>query len=236
MHARGTRMVNRQSPLFLLDRNKRVSLQTQLSLNLKKMVHAGLLRPGKAVPSSRELARDLQISRNTVLQAYDRLIGEGYFEASPRRGVFVSELLEPKNLRPPESDAVRSDQATCILQDISERRRAPVPFCPCLPDVRLFPLQLWNRARTQALRRHGTSLLEYQSNEPLGLPALRRSLAGYLQASRGVRCDWRQIAVTIGSQQALFLLAHLLLKPGARVAMEDRGTWVHAWCGSRLVL
>ena len=90
----------KQPPLLLpLDRTKRASLQTQLSLQLKRLVLSGTLRPGKAVPSSRELANDLQISRNTVIQAYDRLIGEGYLEASARRGLFVSGLLQEKNLR-----------------------------------------------------------------------------------------------------------------------------------------
>jgi GntR family transcriptional regulator/MocR family aminotransferase len=222
-------MAKQPSPLFLLDRTKRVSLQTQLSMNLKRLVHTGMLHPREAVPSSRELAHDLQISRNTVLQAYDRLIGEGYLEASARRGLYVSELLEEKNLRKAGSAHEPGPMPRSFREDISECVTAPVPFRPCQPDVHLFPLQLWNRARTQALRRHGPNLLHYQSHQPLGLPALRRSLASYLQGSRGVRCDWRQIAITTGSQQALFLLAHLLLKPGDHVAMEDPG-----YLGARL--
>ena len=216
-------MSKQPSLLFVLDRTNRASLQTQLALNLKRLVHTGVLRPGKAVPSTRELAHELQISRNTAIQAYDRLIGEGYLEASARRGLYVSELLAGKNLNKPPSPDMPGPVTVHFEGDVSESVNAPVPFRPCQPDVRLFPLRLWNRARAQALRRHGTSLLQYQSHQPLGLPALRRSLAGYLQASRGVRCDWRQIAITTGSQQALFLLAHLLLKPGDAVAMEDPG-------------
>ena len=208
-------------------------MQLQLSENLKRLVHAGVLRPGKAVPSSRELARDLQISRNTVLQAYDRLMGEGYLESSARRGLFVSELLELTSLRK-AGHVPSAATASTSAEEVSPHPNGPVPFRPCQPDVRLFPLPLWNRMRAQALRKHGTQLLQYQSHEPLGLPAVRRSLAAYLQASRAVRCDWRQIAITTGSQQALFLLAHLLLKPGDRVAMEDPGylgarwAWQHA--------
>jgi GntR family transcriptional regulator/MocR family aminotransferase len=222
-------MTKQPSPLFFLDRTKPVSLQTQLSSNVKRLVHTGVLRPGKAVPASRELARDLQISRNTVIQAYDRLIGEGYLEASARRGLYVSKLLEGKNLSKAPSADMPGPVPRYFEGAISERVNSPVPFRPCQPDVRLFPLRLWNRARTQALRRHGTSILQYQSQQPLGLPALRQSLAGYLQGSRGVRCDWRQIAITTGSQQALFLLAHLLLRPGDPVAMEDPG-----YLGARL--
>lgn len=79
--------------MIRLDRKKRSSLQTQLDLNLKRLVQTVVLRLGKAVPSSRELALDLQISRNTAIQAYDRSIGEGYLEALPRTGLFVSEFL-----------------------------------------------------------------------------------------------------------------------------------------------
>lgn len=216
-------MPKQPSLSFFLDPTKRVSLQTQLSLRLKQLVHTGILRPGQAVPSSRDLAHDLQISRNTVVQAYDRLIGEGYLEPSPRRGLYVSELLKENSLRTVGSADIPGPTPGRLQEDISKQLLAPIPFRPCQPDVQLFPLQLWNRARTQALRRHGAGILQYQSHRPLGLVGLRRSLASYLQGSRGVRCDWRQIAITTGSQQALFLLAHLLLKPGDMVAMEDPG-------------
>jgi GntR family transcriptional regulator/MocR family aminotransferase len=99
----------KQPPLlFVLDRTNRASLQTQLALNLKRLVHAGMLRPGKAVPSTRELAHELQISRNTVIQVYDRLIGEGYLEASARRGLYVSELLAGKSLGNPHRQICRA--------------------------------------------------------------------------------------------------------------------------------
>lgn len=209
--------------LILLDKNKDASLQTQLASNLKKLVQTGVRRPGKAVPSSRELARDLRISRNTVIQAYDRLIGEGYLEASARRGLFVSEFLTERNLRRTGPITAPATLPRSVMQRSSEQASAPVPFRPCQPDVRLFPLPLWNRLRARALRIHSTSLLNYQSQLTLGFPALRRSLATYLRESRGVQCDWRQIAITTGSQQALYLLAHLLLKSGSRVAMEDPG-------------
>jgi DNA-binding transcriptional MocR family regulator len=98
-------MEKRPLSLFL-DRTKRVSLQTQLALHFKQLVHDGVLKPGKTVPSSRELARDLQLSRNTVLQAYDRLIGEGYLESSPRRGLYVSASLKASRL--PKGGSQRS--------------------------------------------------------------------------------------------------------------------------------
>lgn len=222
--------------LIVLDRTSRTPLQTQLALNLKSLVRSGVLHPGKALPSTRELARDLQISRNTVIQAYDRLIGEGYLEASVRRGIFVAEVLSERH----SWRVTTSSQCNASLpQESSQQLVEPVPFRPCQPDVRLFPLPQWNRLRVRTLKRYGDKLLHYQSHSPLGFPGLRRNVAVYLRESRGVQCDWRQIAITAGSQQALYLLAQLLLKPGSRVLMEDPGYLGarHAWkqVGARLV-
>jgi GntR family transcriptional regulator/MocR family aminotransferase len=82
---------------------------------------------------------------------------------------------------------------------------------------------VWNRARGRALKRHRSVLLQYQSELPLGLPELRRAIAAYLSDRRGVRCHWEQIAITSGSQHALYMLAHLLLRTGAMALMEDPG-------------
>src|SRR5271170_356925 len=123
-------MSKRPATLIVLDRNKRESLQTQLAVSLKELVQARVLAPGEAVPSSRDLARDLHVSRNTVVQAYDRLIGEGYLEPSARRGLFVSESLANRSVQRTATAAPKSP-----VQRSSERAGAPPPFRPCQPDV-----------------------------------------------------------------------------------------------------
>jgi GntR family transcriptional regulator/MocR family aminotransferase len=156
------------------------------------------------------------ISRNTVVAAYEVLVGEGYLVNQARSGF-------------------RVNQATQAFRAIPVRRRAtqekrleprvpiaPVPFRPTQPDVSLFPLQIWNRHRNRVLKR-GASLLHYQSRFSIGLDKLRRNVADYLRDSRGVRCQWNEVAITNGSQQALFLLAHLMLRPSEPVYMEDPG-------------
>ncbi len=225
--------------LLQLDRKKGPSLHTQLALGLKGLVQAGVLQPGKLVPSSREIARDLQVSRNTVLQAFDRLIGEGYLETVPRRGLFVNQALAEKPFPQSSPKVFHASPDHGLCGSPNQQFGAPSPFCPCQPDVRLFPLKMWNRLRARSLRKYGPNLLHYQSQLALGAPALRRSLATYLRGSRGVQCDWHQIAITGGSQEALYLLAQIILRPGCRVAMEDPGylgarrIWERA--GGRLV-
>lgn len=232
-------MVRQPVLVIPLNRMSSVSLQDQLSDGLKQRIRSGMIAPGASLPSTRELATDLGVSRNTVVNAYDRLLGEGYLESRPRSGVFVNSEFPGTNRAPlillnrPSPERKRPDQnrpgASRSVRRVFRKLRPemklwePIPFRPCQPDVRLFPLSLWNRIRSRVLRSTGTTLLNYQSRHTLGLPSLRQALARYLNESRGVRCQWQQIAITCGSQQALFLLSQLLLKAGDRVLMEDPG-------------
>ncbi len=210
-----------------LDRNDSRSMQTQLTGQLKRLIQGGELLAGERLPSTRELADDLGISRNTVVAAYEMLLGQGYLESKLRSGFRVNEAAEAFSTRPKAT--IRERRAARRVQVT----RLPVPFRPTQPDVNLFPLQIWNRHRNRILK-SGTSLLHYQSRFPVGLDTLRRNVADYLRDSRGVRCQWHEVAITNGSQQGLFLLAQLLLKPGSRVLMEDpgypgaRNAWSHA--------
>ena len=199
-----------------LNRAHASSMQTQLSGQLKRMIQTGELQAGERLPSTRELAKDLLISRNTVVAAYEMLVGEGYLETELRCGFRVNQATQAFQQLPVRASAARERPPA------ARSPRMPVPFRPTQPDVSLFPLPIWNRHRTRVLKRGG-SLLHYQSRFPVGLDELRRNVADYLRDSRGVRCQWHEVAITNGSQHALFLLAHLLLRPGQRVYMEDPG-------------
>src|ERR1700728_3204576 len=201
---------------LVLDREMAGSLQTQISGQLKKLIQTGELSAGERLPSTRELADRLQVSRTTVVAAYDMLVGQGYVEAQLRSGFQVCNAAQAFRTLPVVSKT-RQEQKL-----IPSQPGVPVPFRPTQPDVNLFSLQIWNRHRTRVLKR-GSCLLHYQSRFPVGLDELRQNVAVYLQDSRGVRCQWHEVAITNGSQQALFLLAQLLLKPGQRVYMEDPG-------------
>jgi GntR family transcriptional regulator / MocR family aminotransferase len=200
-----------------LDRSKPASLLSQLCANLKMLIRDGALAAGEPMPSSRDLAAELGVSRNTVVGAYDQLVSEGYLDSQPRSCLYVNELLSPQGKA---TDAAWKPTTAAAAK--LPKLMGPTPFRPCQPDARLFPLALWNRMRTRGLRLHGSALLHYQYRHPLGLPVLRRALATYLRESRGVRCSWEQVAITSGSQQALFLLARVL-EIGRGVLIEDPG-------------
>lgn len=213
-----------------LDRSDRASLQEQLARQIKELIQRGVLAAGDALPSTRDLAGQLTVSRNTAVYAYERLVSEGYLESIPRMGVFVSSTIAlSRHSRWSSRSRARRHSAPAAAP--SEPLGLPAPFRPCQPDVGLFPLVIWNRLRGRALRHAGRGLLHYQASCAAGLPALRENVAGYLRDHRGVRCDWRQVVITSGSQQGLFLLATLLLGPRTQVYMEDPGYVEarHAW-------
>lgn len=205
-----------------LDRTSGTTLQDQLAHHLKELIQSGVLAPGDELPSTREMATRLGISRNTAVNAYERLLGEGYLESASRSGVFVSSSISlsrhstwPMRARPTGSRPSAPPVAVPL--------GSPAPFRPSQPDVSLFPLRVWNRLRARALRQEGASLLHYQAPCVAGLPALRQNVAAYLRDHRGVRCDWRQVVITAGSQQALYILAAQLLAARDPVYVEDPG-------------
>lgn len=221
-----------------IDRSARPTLQDQLARQIRERIRSGDLAPGDPLPSSRDLATELEVSRNTAVYAYERLMSEGYLESAPRTGVFVSPSITlPRHARLPKSADVRASRSPG--PGAQPPLNSPRPFRPCQPDVGLFPLLTWNRMRGRALRSEGRNILHYQASCVAGLPTLRQNVATYLRDHRGVQCDWHQVVITSGSQQALFLLAMLLLKPREQVYVEDPGyvearlAWRNA--GARIV-
>jgi GntR family transcriptional regulator/MocR family aminotransferase len=213
--------LKRQTNLFL-DRKSPITLQVQLANQLKRLVQTGQLLSKESLPSTRELVAKLTVPRNTVAYAYDRLIGEGYLESRERSGIFVSETAPDLRSAAGQS-ATRMGMPAANVMPTILFSNGPKPFWPCQPDVNLFPLIVWNRLRAKVLRSTGSTLLHYHAETTLGFQPLREALAAYLRDSRGVVCEWWQIAITSGSQQALHLLANLLLDPGDTVYMENPG-------------
>lgn len=207
-----------------LDRASRVTLQEQLARRIKELIQSGVLSPGDALPSTRDVATGLNVSRNTAVNAYDRLLSEGYLESVARSGLFVSSsiALSPHSTWPVPPPPARG-RAEAPAPAAPAPLGAPAPFRPSQPDISLFPLLVWNRMRARALRLEGRALLRYQEPCIAGLPALRQNVAAYLRESRGVRCDWRQVVITSGSQQALYLLGSLLLGARDKAYVEDPG-------------
>ncbi|MFL6674746.1 MAG: PLP-dependent aminotransferase family protein [Massilia sp.] len=210
-----------------LDRSAPQPLFRQLYARLKEAILAGALPPGARLPPTRELCRLLGVSRQTVLAAYEQLMAEGYLGGAVGRGTFVSASLPlaprrgstaaPGLLRPLSSRG----QAMAAAMDKVRGHAGPLrAFRPSMPGLDLFPFEVWRRLEARYLRRGGPDL---GYADAAGYRPLRELLCAYLRASRGVDCTPEQVVITSGSQQALYLLAQLLLAPGDGVWVESPG-------------
>jgi GntR family transcriptional regulator/MocR family aminotransferase len=215
--------------LVRIDSQARTSLQQQIYEGLRGAIVDGVLPPGARVPSSRELARDLGVSRTTTLLAQEQLLAEGYLAARHGSGTFVARELpddrpdrrastaEPRR-HPPLS---RRGAAIAAVPPTATRPSARRPFQIGVPAVDLFPVELW--ARLVGRRLGSVTAAELDYGKVAGHPPLREAIADYVSSSRGTRCAPEQVHVTTGAQSALGLACTLLLDTGDRAWMEEPG-------------
>ena len=204
-----------------IDRGAATPLHRQIYEGLRQAIVDGLLRPDQRVPSTRALAADLAISRQPVLVAYEQLLHEGYLDGRRGSGTYVSKALPDELLR--SRPAPEPVQAGCgIVAESAARDEGGLkPFRMSLPALDLFPQRLW----ATLVARHARSLshTDMAYGDPAGAPALRAAIAGYLRATRAVRCEAADVLVVSGSQAALRLVAAVLLRVGDSVAVEEPG-------------
>jgi GntR family transcriptional regulator / MocR family aminotransferase len=206
-----------------IDLNGRRDLSAQLYRQIRGAVLDGRLPRGTALPSSRELAGRLAVSRNTVTVAYDRLAAEGFVTGRPGAGTYVSVAVSPQRSgeRAAAPFPIRAQwHAQADPADLS----ASCPrydFRAGMPDASYFPFQTWRALVNRYLRRSATGSAAYA--DPAGHPGLRAAIAGHIGVSRGVPAVAGEVVVTNGTQQALDLLCRILVAPGDVVAIEDPG-------------
>ncbi|MFP3492603.1 PLP-dependent aminotransferase family protein [Pseudomonas sp. SIMBA_059] len=207
--------------------NGRKDLAAQLYQQLREAIAAGRLSAGAQLPPSRLLAEQLGISRKTVSDTYATLTYEGLLVGKIGRGTFVNAWAPP-----PERLQTAADLACAA--NLEKWAALPSPMHHPTPEKTLryeflggattrnqFPQDEWRRCTQDALRRIALNSGFY--SQPEGLPALREAIAGHIAFSRGVKCHANAIVVTNGAQQALDLIARVVVEPGTLVAMEDPG-------------
>jgi GntR family transcriptional regulator/MocR family aminotransferase len=216
---------------IVVNRRAATPLQRQIYDAWRDGILEGRFRRGDRMPSTRELAVALRVSRATVAAAYDQLIAEGYLDTRHGSGTFVtSDLPEGPHLsarphavraraRPPARVSAFAGRLSSITW------RPPVPagsidISTDGPSFAEFPFDVWKRLMRRHLHGLGPSLFHYASGGA-GHPPLRAAIAEYLQRSRAVVCEPDQILVTNGSQQALDLCARVLIDAGDVTAVED---------------
>jgi len=184
----------------------------------------GRLRPGERLPPTRELARRLDVSRNTVAVAYERLAAEGVLTGRVGAGTFVGREPVPRaQPRHAPSGAVRPRRLWASIPAPAELTTAAptYDFRVGVPDARLFPLDTWRRLVARDLRPAAVRSASY--GEPAGHAGLRAAIARHIGVSRSVQAAADDVLVTQGAQQALDLVGRVLIEPGSCVAVEEPG-------------
>ncbi|SIS16408.1 transcriptional regulator, GntR family [Aquipseudomonas alcaligenes] len=199
-------------------------LARQLYQGLRERILDGRLAGRSRLPASRDLARVLGVSRNTVTRALDQLYAEGYIEGRVGDGTYVADVA---GLRATPVPPVQASPASAALAVLHEHHLplpptgAPRAFRIGVPAYDLFPFETWARLQARFWRKPSAARLGY--GDPAGDATLRELVAAYLRSSRGLNCDPAQIVITCGAQQAISLCAQLLVQPGERVAVENPG-------------
>lgn len=216
-------------------------LYQQLGEHLRMAILSGRLKKGAKLPSTRMLADELGISRNTVLNVYDQLLAEGYLESVRGSGTFVASVLPEMLLSKPIGEAVSLDvppilnasphlsqQAELVLDALKipeplydHSGRIQRAFHPALPALDAFPFELWSKLVAKKARHLYQDLLAYR--DIAGYRPLREAIADHATMTRRVHCTPDQVIIVSGSQGGLHLAARVLLDPGDPAWIEDPG-------------
>jgi GntR family transcriptional regulator/MocR family aminotransferase len=201
----------------------------QVYRGLRRSILEGTFRAGDRLPSTRDLAGGLKISRTVVLLAYDQLIAEGFASGRGGSGTFVSENVSGSGRQNPNRSAKLhlsryGSQAEDVASTVDYPGRRSVPLRYDFSyggrgDVETFPFEMWRRILLRHLRKAPVRQLDYAA--AAGSSTLREAISVHARRSRAAICEPSQVIVLNGSQQALDLIARVLIDRNDSVAIED---------------
>jgi GntR family transcriptional regulator / MocR family aminotransferase len=196
-----------------IDRTSEIPLIKQVYNQIRSLILRGAMKSGDKLPSTRDLASNLNVSRNVILEAYDLLIAEGYIISSLGSGTYIADgvfLEQPKT-------KLQAQSRVTFNPDIEQFDL--VNFQSGIPDLELLPRKKWSQLEQQICLDSPPKIFGYDS--PEGRIELREALCCYLKKSRGVECQLDQIIVTSGAVQGLSILSRALLSPERSYIIED---------------
>jgi GntR family transcriptional regulator/MocR family aminotransferase len=203
--------------------------------SLKQAIINRTLNEGMKLPPSRVMAKDLEVSRSTVIKAYDLLVLEKYVRSLPGSGYYITSTKN-KELRNHFSTqsikgkypniSKRGNAFRKNIQLISKRSERGVAFRPGLPPLDIFPIAKWKNLSNDYWKAVRSSELSYSNT--LGLRCLRENISNYLKIYRNIDCDADQIIITTGSLHSLSLISDALIDKKDEIVMENP-TYPHAY-------
>jgi GntR family transcriptional regulator / MocR family aminotransferase len=200
---------------------------------IRTAITSGALAPNARLPSSRMLAKDFGVARNTIEWALGQLVADGYIVRRPGSGSFVAARLPERDAPPLAPKRINASKAGGTERRLSQRAQAlrnypghyrpitAIPFTPSLPPIDLFPRKIWNRLLEREAGRPGNDYWAYGASN--GLPALREAIAAHASAMRATRCSPDEVIVVTSTQQAAELAGKVLADPGDRAWVEMLG-------------
>jgi len=214
---------------FLIPLSQREPLFRQVYSALRQAILTGTFHAGDRLPSTRDLAEQLGISRTVIVLAYDQLLAEGFVVGRSGSGTYVPEGLTAGPPAGSEKTATlrlsrfgaRAAALGTELVVFPQRRTTLLryDFAYGRSDVECFPFELWRRILQRRARKARIRELDY--GPATGSEALREAICAHLRRSRAVVCDPSQVIIVNGSQQALYLISRVLIEPGDRVVIEE---------------
>lgn len=208
------------------------NLNKRLYQALRGTILDASIAPGSRLPATRDLAKELGISRNTVLAAYEQLQAEGYLQTRAGSGTFVNADLpeagmgsvqsRPASL-PVRANVNLSKRGTRLLGRTGVAPHQWGAFMPGVPDVTRFPYDIWRKLQNRLNRRLSPEYLTYSRHG--GCSPLQHALTDYLHIARSVNCTPDQILITAGTHEALDLLAKVLCDHGDSAWIEEPSYW-----------
>ncbi len=217
-----------------LDRKSPLALHRQLYDELRKAILSGRLKARTRLPSTRDFAAEMGVSRNTVLSAFNQLLAEGYVEGRIGSGTYVSRMLPNEMLEvrgngradrpmlvPRRPLSRRGEVISKTVVSVALASELPRPFRSGVPALDAFPIKTWYKLTARHWRNSPEKLMRY--GQPAGYRPLREAIAAYLGAVRAVHCVPEQVIMVSGSQQGLDIAARVLLDPGDAAWIEDPG-------------
>jgi GntR family transcriptional regulator/MocR family aminotransferase len=241
-------------PFIMLDGESALPLHRQIYEAIRNAILSGKAHPTTPLPATRLLAKQLSVSRMTVVNAYEQLFAEGYLETKAGAGTFVAAHLPEEFLQTsrverrghPEKPLTRKIKFTDYGRNLAQhsdgilRRHAAstlLPFQQGVSAVGEFPFGVWAKIAQKWQKKPPATILGY--GNAFGFQPLREAVAAHLASARGVRCQAEQIIITNGTQQSLDLIGRIFLAKGVDVYIEDPGYLgahdIFAATGARLV-
>ena len=219
-------------------RGEQETIVHQLSRQIREMILSGNLAIGTRIPSTRELANELRLSRTTIRESYEQLVAESYLSSTVGKGTFVIDhpvlRATPHDPNASELAIERSSNTPSRLSpQLSKRGKKflkyprsyassqSIPFNPALPNFKLFPFSKWTRILKKTLVNPESAAINY--GDAAGYPPLKRAIAENLRLTRGLNCEPDQVIIVASSEQAIHRIVTLVLNPEDSVWFGDPG-------------